>query len=112
MNRLIKNIFLLILSTTIISCNGQVKSNNKSVEIEKTQTNNKIPVPKNGFYNGMVDKDGTLWFCSNGDGIYHYNGKSFKNYTEKDGLSSNQVFSVNHPTVMMNYELFLKDIHI
>jgi len=94
MNRLIRKIFLLILSSTIISCNGQIKSNSKSVGIEKTQTKSKIPVPKNGFSNGIVDKDGSLWFSSNGGGIYHYNGKSFKNYTEKDGLSSNQVFSI------------------
>lgn len=51
-------------------------------------------LPENGFSNGLVDKDGTLWFSSNGGGIYHYDGKSYKNYTEKDGLSSNQVFSM------------------
>lgn len=90
----IGNIILLILSTAIISCNGQIKSNNKSVEIEKTQTTRKIPVPKNGFSNAFVDQDGSLWFSSNGGGIFHYSGKSFKNYTEEDGLSSNQVYSI------------------
>ena len=94
MNKQIGKIFLLILSSAIISCNGQVKSNNQSAEIEKTQTNSKIPIPKNGFSNALVDKDGSLWFSSNGGGIYHYNRKSFKNYTEEDGLSSNQVFSI------------------
>lgn len=94
MNRLIGNIVLLILSLTIISCNGQVKTNSESTGIERTENNSKIPVPKYGFSSGMVDKDGSLWFSSNGGGIYHYNGKSFKNYTEIDGLSSNQVFSI------------------
>jgi ligand-binding sensor domain-containing protein len=94
MKRLIRKIVLLTLFSTIISCSGQVKKEKKSVEIENVTAVSKIPVPKNGFYNGIADKDGTLWFCSNGGGIYHYNGKSFKNYTEKDGLSSNQVFSI------------------
>ena len=90
----IGNIALLILSSAIISCNGQVKTNNESAEIEKTQTKSKIPVPKNGFSNALVDKDNTIWFSSNGGGIYHYNGITFKNYTEEDRLSSNQVFSI------------------
>ena len=94
MNKKIGNIVLLILFSTIISCNGQVKTKNESAEIEITQTNNKIPVPKNGFSNALVDKDGSLWFSSNGGGIYHYSGNSFKNYTEEDGLSSNQVYSI------------------
>jgi ligand-binding sensor domain-containing protein len=95
MNVLIKNIALLILSSTIISsCKGQVKSNDKSSKTEKTQVASEIPVPKNGFSNALVDKDSTIWFSSNGGGIYHYNGKTFKNYTEEDGLSSNQVFSI------------------
>lgn len=94
MNRLIRNIVLLILSSTIISCNGQVKSKDKPSEKEKTQVASKIPVPQNGFSNALVDKDSTIWFSSNGGGIYHYNRKTFKNYTKKDGLSSNQVFSI------------------
>jgi len=94
MNRLIERIFLLILSSTIISCNGQVKSNNKSIEIEKISEVNKIPVPKSGFWSAYLDNDGSLWFSSNGGGIYHYDGKIVENYTEENGLSSNQVYSI------------------
>lgn len=94
MKTLIRNTVLLILSSTIISCNGQAKENKKIDKIEKTQVASKIPVPKNGFSRGFVDKDGTLWFSSNGGGVFHYNGITFKNYTEKNGLSSNQVFSI------------------
>ena len=94
MKVLIRNIFFLILSSTILSCKGQVKSNDKIAETEKTQENRKIPVPENGFSSAFVDKDSTIWFSSNGGGIFHYDGKTFKNYTEKDGLSSNQVYSI------------------
>ena len=54
----------------------------------------KIPLPINGFSNGYLDKDGSIWFSSNGGGVFHYNGHSFKNYTVEDGLSSNKVFSI------------------
>lgn len=41
-----------------------------------------------------LDNDGTLWFSSNGGGVYHYDGKTFEHFTEEDGLSSNQVFAI------------------
>lgn len=94
MIQLIKNIFITILAVALISCNGQVQKEKLSVKVEKAPETSKIPVPQYGFSNGYVDKDGTLWFSSNGGGIYHYDGKSFKNYTEKNGLSSNQVYSI------------------
>ena len=84
----------MIFMITIISCKEQVSKNKKSYDIEEICKLHKIPIPTNGFNNGIVDKDGTLWFSSNGGGVYHFNGKSFKNYTIKDGLSSNQVFSI------------------
>ena len=82
MNRIIGNIVLLILPSIIISCNGQVKEEKKSVEVSK------IPVPKYGFSSGYIDKDGTIWFSSNGGGLFHYDGKTFKNYTKENGLPS------------------------
>jgi ligand-binding sensor domain-containing protein len=43
-----------------------------------------------GFYSESVfaineDKDGNLWFGTD-QGVYRYDGKTFKNYNEKDGL--------------------------
>jgi len=42
----------------------------------------------------LQDKNGNLWFATTGDGVYCYDGKSFKNFTVKDGLSTNAVFSI------------------
>lgn len=39
----------------------------------------------------LQDKAGTIWFSTSGEGVYRYDGKSFTNYTTKDGLSSNDV---------------------
>ena len=40
---------------------------------------------------GMQDKAGNIWFATSGAGVYRYDGKSFVNFTMKDGLNSNIV---------------------
>ncbi|MGB0428941.1 MAG: ligand-binding sensor domain-containing protein [Bacteroidia bacterium] len=94
MNRIIRKTLLLTFSLIIISCIGQVKESKKSAQAEKISAVNKIPIPKNGFWSAHLDNDGSLWFSSNGGGIYHYDGKIVKNYTEENGLNSNQVYSI------------------
>jgi len=77
------------------SCNGQVKTNlpkeniNQQPKMTRTQ----------GVITGNVgcelqDKTGNLWFSTSGEGVYRYDGKSFTNFTTKDGLSSNDVSAI------------------
>jgi len=40
---------------------------------------------------GLQAKNGKLWFGTTGEGLYCYNGRSFTNFTVKDGLSNNTV---------------------
>jgi ligand-binding sensor domain-containing protein len=40
------------------------------------------------------DRKGNMWFASNGNGVFKYDGKSLVHFTEKDGLSSNYVWEV------------------
>jgi ligand-binding sensor domain-containing protein len=94
MNLIFRHVPLLILFSLITSCNGQGKEGKKTLKVETISVVNKIPLPINGFSNAYVDKDGTLWFSSNGGGIYHFDGRNYKSYTEKNGLSSNRVFSI------------------
>ncbi len=42
----------------------------------------------------LQDKAGNLWFATTGAGVYRYDGKSFTNFTEKDGLLSRVVFCI------------------
>lgn len=42
----------------------------------------------------LQDKAGNLWFGNGKNGVTVYNGKTFTHYSEKDGLSSNFVFTV------------------
>ncbi len=39
----------------------------------------------------LHDRDGNFWFGTDGYGVFRYDGKSFTQFTKKDGLSSNTV---------------------
>lgn len=41
-----------------------------------------------------VDKDGNLWFGTDGGGVSRYDGRSFTNYTNQHGLLSNLVLTI------------------
>jgi ligand-binding sensor domain-containing protein len=43
---------------------------------------------------GLQDKAGNLWFGTTGEGVYRYDGKSFTQFSKKDGLNSNTVYSI------------------
>lgn len=42
----------------------------------------------------LQDRKGDLWFGTTGEGVYRYDGKVFTQFTIKDGLNSNTVWSV------------------
>jgi ligand-binding sensor domain-containing protein len=42
-----------------------------------------------------ADPDGTVWVGTWGGGLAHFDGKSFRNYTTKDGLPGNHVFMLH-----------------
>lgn len=47
---------------------------------------------------GLQDRDGNLWFGTSHHGVYRYDGVSFTNFTTRDGLCKNQVFSILEDT--------------
>jgi ligand-binding sensor domain-containing protein len=42
-----------------------------------------------------ADPDGSVWVGTWGGGLAHFDGKSFRNYTTKDGLPGNHVFMLH-----------------
>lgn len=92
---------LLLLLILAASCNGQE-------EVKQAQANKPeraltgrpkmIKTQKLGQYanvhDGVQDKAGNLWFCTTGEGVYRFDGETFTNFTVKDGLSSNVVYTV------------------
>jgi ligand-binding sensor domain-containing protein len=76
--------FLLLLLSFIVSCHGQ--DTTKKVGINRPYN------PEGDIVsNALKDKTGNLWFAASGRGVYRYDGKSFTHFTEKDGLSGNDV---------------------
>ena len=70
----------------------------------KNWNNFELPYSKNektvGFLTDIVtwaiseDKNGNIWFGTNGNGAFKYDGKSFIQYTKKDGLTDNSVDNI------------------
>ena len=72
------------------SCSGQIKetqSNPKAKGELVTELDWKI-------WDVYQDQKNNYWFGSNGNGIFHYNGKQLIQYTRKDGLLDNQIRSI------------------
>ena len=99
-NRQIK--YSLLILVLYISCNGQVK--NKSTDDLNDTDTITIGTPKllkiQGFrfsdnvHCSLKDKQGNLWFGTTGQGVYCYDGKIFTQFTSKNGLSNNFVWSI------------------
>ena len=60
----------------------------------KNHFTNKFQEEADNIHCGLQDKAGNLWFGTTGDGVYRYDGRSFTNFTMKDGLDTNQILSI------------------
>ncbi|HYF02390.1 MAG TPA: two-component regulator propeller domain-containing protein [Patescibacteria group bacterium] len=82
---------LLLLLLLITTASAQITPTpDTHPKLLKTQGTD----PGANVHCGLQDKSGRLWFGTTGDGVYCYDGKSFKNFTQKDGLSDNNVWSI------------------
>jgi ligand-binding sensor domain-containing protein len=97
--------FLLIL----LSCNGDSKTVNTSRN--ENHTNHHFKVNKIHLIADTVlqlgeeidcmfqEDNNTFWFGCNGDGLYKYDGKHLLHYTNKHGLVSNFVWSIQQDKI-------------
>jgi ligand-binding sensor domain-containing protein len=88
----------LLVTISFTSCNGQTSITQPNNYVNSTKNIDQPPqiVRTLGtqFENvgcQLLDKDGNLWFSIRGEGAYRYDGKSFTNFTTKDGLCNNDV---------------------
>jgi ligand-binding sensor domain-containing protein len=94
---------LLLVLIFLTSSNGQTKtlpqtdspselkaSLTKQPKLTKTQGSNEYQ----NVDCGIQDKLGNIWFGTTGEGVYKFDGKLFTQFTMKDGLSSNCVWSL------------------
>jgi len=106
----IYSILLLIFFTT--SCYGQNQTHlpKDSVSTSKTTFTDQ---PKTKVNTGVTttyldgespitcslqDKEGNLWFGTFGDGVFRYDGETFTNITQKEGLCNNHIISILEDT--------------
>ena len=89
---------LLVVSIFSGSCNGQTSTSQETNNINETTNTEPYPkivhtvASKSETVNcELLDKDGNLWFSISGEGVYRFDGKSFTNFTIRDGLCSNSV---------------------
>ncbi len=113
MNLLYHHTFPLLLSLLFVvaSCNSQVKTDpSRHNVIQQTPSEGDQPkiVGTQGVTSGnitceLLDRDGNLWFSTSGEGIYRFGtrmgvevglGKSFANFTSKDGLCNNNTTNI------------------
>jgi ligand-binding sensor domain-containing protein len=100
MNKFIFCLLLFLIS--LASCNGQNKTQALVFEREQTTNSNGhaklIKTQGSNQYQsircGLQDKFGNLWFGTSEEGVYKYDGKLFTQFTKKDGLISNSIFSI------------------
>lgn len=99
----LKNSIFSLLSMSIFftSCNGQTSTSQTTKNIDSTNKTEQHPkiVRTLGtkfevVHCELLDKNGNLWFSINGEGAYRYDGKSFTNFTTKDGLCNNNVDAI------------------
>lgn len=87
------NYSLFLLFLFIVSCKGQDTTKTVGISITSDPESDIVSA-------ALKDINGNIWFAASGRGVYRYDAhlneaigqeKSFTNFTEKDGLNSNDV---------------------
>jgi ligand-binding sensor domain-containing protein len=90
MKKQLKYFSLLLIALFTFSCNSQSQKSvvgNKKIEPRRYDAGDVVT-------QGFLDKSGNMWFTTLKEGVFKYDGKTFTNFTLKDGLCSNMVNSV------------------
>ncbi|MFK8105159.1 MAG: two-component regulator propeller domain-containing protein, partial [Saprospiraceae bacterium] len=93
---------LLVLALLIYGCNTKIQSDSvKTSTATAIKAKQVKPEVKHIDYHsgdvvsgGLEARDGKLWFGTSHHGVYRYDGISFTNFREQDGLPSNEVYAV------------------
>jgi ligand-binding sensor domain-containing protein len=87
----------------VISCSGQPKAALPKVSaVQQTATytgqlklfKTQGSTESDNVHCGLQDRAGNIWFGTTGEGVYRYDGKTFTQFTVRDGLNSNRVWSL------------------
>ena len=95
MNKLLKLIYLILILTLNLSC-VENKSTEKEMSTAESLSAAQSDTLKftSGISSIFQDSKGNYWFGSLQEGVAVYNGKSFLYFTNNDGLTDNQIHSI------------------
>jgi ligand-binding sensor domain-containing protein len=91
---------LFLMFGFCIYCKGQVKKDLPKGEVSKQKiitagqpklVKTQGSQPGDNVNSSLQDKAGNLWFGTTNEGLYKYDGKSFRQFTGANGLNSNRV---------------------
>ncbi len=95
MNKLLRMIYLIVLLSLNLSC---FESKTTEKEIRKSELLSASKIDTLNFTSGVraifQDAKGSYWLGSQNEGVSYYDGKSFEYFTTIDGLSDNQIRSI------------------
>ncbi len=111
----ISKFIILGVLAIFFSCNGQgQKTSNKDVAITaKWPVGDPVSTIDGEIRGIFQDSKKNLWFASNGNGVFKYDGTTIINFTEKHGLSSNYVWMVKEGkdgTIWLRTHIRSKDV--
>jgi ligand-binding sensor domain-containing protein len=95
----IKIVLLIFVSSNILSCNGQVNSEQKQAETKILEIGSSVSEIDNRIWKIFQDTKGNYWFGSNGNGIYQFDQKILKQFTTIDGLAHNQIRGIQEDKI-------------
>lgn len=87
----LKIVLLILVSSIFLSCKGQNKTERKTKEIQSFVAGKTVSNFDNSIWAIFQDSKGNYWFGSKGKGLYHFDGKTIKLITVKDGLIDNSI---------------------
>lgn len=95
MNKKTNLIYLIVIISLNFSC-AEKKSTKKQISQPKLTASSKTDTLKftSGIRAIFQDSKGNYWFGSLQEGVAVYNGESFKYFTSNEGLSDNQIHSI------------------
>lgn len=94
----ITTVLLFFVSITFLSCNSQVKSEQKENDTKTREIGKTVSELDDQIWKIFQDSKGKYWFGSNGNGIYSLNGNDLKQYTTEDGLVNDSIRGIQEDT--------------
>lgn len=95
MNKKIKLIYLILLLTLNLSCFDKKSAEKETAKLELVVTSKTDTLKfTSGIRAIFQDSKGNYWFGSHQEGVAVYNGKSFRYLTINEGLTDNQIHSI------------------